>query len=107
MLWKRNRHLEAEQEWPGNVREFENAMVRVAVLSERIEIDASELRSILDPSTRTQNTAGLPTLRLRDLEQLAIDAALKRHDGNKRRAAEELGIALKTLYNKRAKLAGN
>ena len=37
---------------------------------------------------------------LRDLEQAAIEQSLERHDGNKSRAAEELGISLKTLYNK-------
>jgi len=37
---------------------------------------------------------------LRDLEMKAIDSALQRHNGNKSKAAEELGISLKTLYNK-------
>ena len=37
---------------------------------------------------------------LRDLEMKAIDAAMQRHSGNKSKAAEELGISLKTLYNK-------
>jgi two-component system response regulator FlrC len=42
----------------------------------------------------------LPTLRLEALEQRAIEDAMRRMDGDKRRAAEALGIALKTLYNK-------
>jgi two-component system NtrC family response regulator len=37
---------------------------------------------------------------LRDLEMKAIEAALQRHGGSKSKAAEELGISLKTLYNK-------
>ncbi len=37
---------------------------------------------------------------LRDLEMKAIELAMTRHDGNKTKAAEELGISLKTLYNK-------
>ncbi len=37
---------------------------------------------------------------LRDLEMKAIESAMTRHDGNKTKAAEELGISLKTLYNK-------
>ena len=40
----------------------------------------------------------LPTLR--DMEMKAIERALHRHGGNKSKAAEELGISLKTLYNK-------
>ena len=37
---------------------------------------------------------------LRDLEMQAIREALERNDGNKPAAADELGISLKTLYNK-------
>ncbi len=37
---------------------------------------------------------------LRDLENRAINAAMARHGGNKVKVAEELGISLKTLYNK-------
>ena len=37
---------------------------------------------------------------LREMEMQAIFEAVERHDGNKPLAAEELGISLKTLYNK-------
>jgi two-component system NtrC family response regulator len=37
---------------------------------------------------------------LRELEWLAIQAALERHSGNKLAASAELGISLKTLYNR-------
>jgi two-component system NtrC family response regulator len=40
------------------------------------------------------------SLSLREIEMQAIQQALDRHAGNKPKAAEELGISLKTLYNK-------
>jgi len=40
------------------------------------------------------------TSTLRDLEMKAIESAMQRHGGNKSKVAEELGISLKTLYNK-------
>ncbi|HID76353.1 MAG TPA: sigma-54-dependent Fis family transcriptional regulator, partial [Planctomycetaceae bacterium] len=47
--------------------------------------------------TRTLQLAGRT---LREIELQAIQDALDRHQGNKPKAAEELGISLKTLYNK-------
>ncbi|MCH2610484.1 MAG: sigma-54 dependent transcriptional regulator [Pirellulales bacterium] len=44
--------------------------------------------------------SGNPVMTLRELELVAIHSALDRHDGNKTAAASELGISLKTLYNK-------
>ncbi|HBT76080.1 MAG TPA: transcriptional regulator [Planctomycetaceae bacterium] len=41
-----------------------------------------------------------PGRTLRDMEMDAIQSAMRRHDGNKAKVAEELGISLKTLYNK-------
>ncbi len=46
-----------------------------------------------------ENRAASPAT-LRDLEMKAIESAMARHDGNKSKVAEELGISLKTLYNK-------
>jgi two-component system NtrC family response regulator len=44
--------------------------------------------------------SGAPPRTLRELELRAIHDALARHNGNKPKAAEELGISIKTLYNK-------
>jgi DNA-binding NtrC family response regulator len=87
-----------QHEWPGNVRELENAAERLCVMTEGGRVDRAAVeRHVLVPAT----TGGdLPTLELEQLERLAVEAALRRHDGNKRAAAATLGIALKTLYNK-------
>jgi two-component system NtrC family response regulator len=86
--------------WPGNVRELANVIEHAAILCDQPPITPAHLprrfgqRKLRPPHFRT---AGVT---LRELELQAIQEALDRHDGNKPRAAEELGISLKTLYNK-------
>ena len=85
-------------DWPGNVRELENAAERLCVMCEGETIGAELVqRHVLrDAHAGT----AMPTLNLEDLERRAVIDALARHAGDKRAAAAELGIALKTLYNK-------
>jgi len=89
----------ARHNWPGNVRELENAITRLSVMTDGDTIDAAAIDKYVLATARPL-ASDLPTLNIVDLEQLAIDAALKRHDGDKRKAAEAVGISLKTLYNK-------
>ena len=88
--------------WPGNVRELANCVEHAAILCDAGPIDADHLPQRFDERRlRTpllKAFAGVTTLR--DLEIQAIQQALDRHAGNKPKAAEELGISLKTLYNK-------
>ena len=44
--------------------------------------------------------SALPEPTLRDIEMSYIQAVLEKHNGNKPAASKELGISLKTLYNK-------
>jgi transcriptional regulator with GAF, ATPase, and Fis domain len=80
--------------WPGNIRELQNVIERAAILCREDRIGPSYLN--LAPAPSTQAVAAPKTLR--DLEREAILAALTAHGGNRRKAAEELGISLRTLY---------
>jgi len=95
--------------WPGNVRELKHTIERAFILAdERIGLD--EL--IIDPITRDDYPlgsndhipAGVP---LEDLERQAIEKTLEENDGNKTSSAEQLGISVKTLYNKLEKYQQN
>jgi len=87
--------------WPGNIRELENAIVRRGVLADGPVVTARDVDEHVFAGRRDSTAIGaLPTLELAELERLAIAAALQRFDGNKTKAAQALGIALKTLYNR-------
>ncbi len=89
--------------WPGNVRELANVIEHAKILCERLPISPEHLPQrfaaprVSVPMSRP--TSGQGT-NLKELELQAIHDALARHNGNKPKAAEELGISLKTLYNK-------
>jgi DNA-binding NtrC family response regulator len=84
--------------WPGNVRELKNVVHRAFILAER-EIGPSHLAPEL--SGRQQAT-GLPrsVTTLAEGERGLILAALEHFDGDRRKAAEALGVSLRTLYNR-------
>jgi DNA-binding NtrC family response regulator len=84
--------------WPGNVRELENVLRRLVLLVPGPEIGEGDVVAQLDHA-QARVDAELPTLDLYALERIAVAAALERHQGDKRKAAAELGVSLKTLYN--------
>jgi len=89
------------QPWPGNVRELANAIEHATILCDELPITVDHLPQRFNPSDLTpayQNARGGMTLQ--ELEMVAIEEALDRHEGSKPAVAEELGISLKTLYNK-------
>jgi two-component system NtrC family response regulator len=95
--------LEALQShvWPGNVRELANVIEHATILSDEPPITAEHLPAgFASRPLRAPQLRATGPLTLRELEMRAIQEALDRHDGNKPSAAEDLGISLKTLYNK-------
>jgi DNA-binding NtrC family response regulator len=90
--------------WPGNVRELKNAVERAAILAdasigpELVAIAADRSR-LATPSTDAALRVPLGSS-LEDTERRLILATLAELNGDKRRAAEVLGIGLKTLYTR-------
>jgi len=87
--------------WPGNVRELENVIERGVVLTSGERLTVADL----PPDVRAGRAAlGLaspsaPT-KLDALQRQAILFALERHQGNRTRAARDLGISHRTLLRK-------
>ena len=96
--------------WPGNVRELQNAIEYAVVLARQGLIDVKELTAEIQLPTALQQTelGALPrsgVQSLDDVERTAILQALAECRGNKKKAAELLGIQRPTLYNKMKRYA--
>jgi two-component system NtrC family response regulator len=87
--------------WPGNVRELANVIEHAAILSGGGLMTREHLPSRFGSRRgKVEGLKALSELTLREIEMQAIHEALERHQGSKPKAAEQLGVSLKTLYNK-------
>lgn len=88
-----------EYPWPGNVRELENEIERLAVLSDESPIIPESLLSprILDHAPAPPSDGDSLPVAVEALERRMISAAMRRHGGNKTRAAAELKISRRNL----------
>jgi transcriptional regulator with PAS, ATPase and Fis domain len=96
-----DRELEklSEQQWPGNIRELRAALERFALLRRTgIKPALEDWTPIVDVSTPT--SAGRTLAELRDeFDRGVIEDILRRCEGDTARAAQELGISRKSIYN--------
>ncbi len=88
----------SQHHWPGNVRELKHVIERAYLLAEN---DILEEHIVLEDSALSASDPPIPGgVPLRELERAAIEKTLALNAGNKIATAEQLGISVKTLYNK-------
>ena len=96
--------------WPGNIRELRNVIERATILSPGEFIEAAQLPPELSTpqaSAGEQHQITLtPGTTVDDAEMKLIEITLAHTGQNKTRAAELLGISLKTLHNKLNRMKG-
>jgi len=96
--------------WPGNVRELRNVIERATIVAEGRLVQPKDLPALTSSPAAargaeeggTELTAGMT---VGQAEEQLIQITLRHTGGNKTRAAELLGISLKTLHNKLHRLA--
>jgi len=92
-------------DFPGNIRELENALEHAFVLCNASQIKVEHLpRELLDKAPKMSPPAQIPPDPLKMAEARAILQVLEKHGGTRKKAAEELGISAVTLWRKMKKL---
>ncbi len=90
-------------EWPGNVRELENTIERAVVLSRGTMIGTESLPRPIAEAEQIGRDLSFPMgTPLEEIERRVIHATLAHTAGDKRLAAQLLGIATRTIYRKLA-----
>jgi DNA-binding NtrC family response regulator len=93
--------LLCSQPWRGNVRQLQHLVESMVVFTKGDPIDAANLTPAIRVNGRMPESGeSSVAVTLQDLERQAIVRTLVATGGNKRKAAEILGIGLKTLYRK-------
>ncbi|UCF77710.1 MAG: sigma-54-dependent Fis family transcriptional regulator [Candidatus Eiseniibacteriota bacterium] len=94
----------SSQEWPGNVRQLESFVRMVMTVVRSQKITEETVVRLLDEMGRLGRPGEERAMSLEEAEKQAILRALSSVGGDKRKAAQILGIALSTLYRKMNKL---
>ena len=88
----------------GNIRELENILERAAIFSDgdlisedNIELRGDVLWHVKKAADENVSTEGMS---LKEIEKQSIERALRRWEGNRTKAANELGITRRTLITK-------
>jgi PAS domain S-box-containing protein len=89
-----------DHDYPGNVRELQNILEHAFVLCHDGVIQPHHLPPYLRSKALGEHAAAGGRMNLKSVEKVLIQEALARHEGNRARAAEELGIDPSTLYRK-------
>jgi len=87
-------------DWPGNVRQLQNVIERAVIMSRGPALDESILGLADEMDAVGRDTEFSQEMTLKDMERELILRKLRKTGGNRTRAAEELGISVRTLRNK-------
>ena len=86
--------------WPGNVRELENVVRRGLALASGNVLGTQAFEGIAAISSQEPRTAGEAGLTLQEMERQLLEKTLAATGGNRTRAAELMGVSLRTVRNK-------
>ena len=87
------------QDWMGNVRELENAMRRTLALATGTVLGMLQMTGESGPA-ESKRAEVKPGVTLQEMERQLLERTLESTGGNRTRAAELMGVSLRTVRNK-------
>ena len=84
--------------WPGNVRELQHATERAVIMSESTILQPSDF--LLTQEISDSEQVVFEDYNLEEVEKMVLRKALKKHEGNISKAADELGLTRASLYRR-------
>jgi Nif-specific regulatory protein len=99
-----------EHDWPGNMAEIKNTVIRLVIMADGAEVEPADLAAVLDPKrSANSGSTGLEGIcnlsRLDQMERKEVSAALERNKWIRRKAANDLGLTFRQM-NYRVKKFG-
>ncbi|MCK5706208.1 MAG: sigma-54-dependent Fis family transcriptional regulator [Candidatus Aureabacteria bacterium] len=89
-----------EYDWPGNIRELENTIESIVILSKNEKITKKDIPENIIKNTEGHSSLSSGDMNVKNQEKELILKALKETGNNKTKAAEILGISRKTIHRK-------
>ncbi len=86
--------------WPGNVRELQHAVERAVIMGES---EVLQPRDFFFGATEAPLPVPSDDFNIENMERLLVEGAIRKHQGNISRAANELGLSRAALYRRMAK----
>ena len=91
------------QPWPGNVRQFRQAIERTVLVTDKPVLDAADFQATSEMEPRDAERDVLPpvgSMTMDELEKAMIVKSLKHHNGNISKVAQALGLSRAALYRR-------
>ncbi|MBD3166114.1 response regulator [bacterium] len=86
--------------WPGNVRELQHAIERAVILTDSQVLAPEDFLLAPPRGEEADDLLEMDNYNLEEVERRVIEKALRRHEGNIKRAADELGLTRTSLYRR-------